>query len=194
VKSSFIQRDEKKNFFLCVFVFSLFRDIMTPLGLRLCISGAVAFLLGLVFALPPVHFNQSLFPNTRAMYTLHIEATQNGIMLVVMAFLSDICSFSPLLALILEFAAHTAAWMNIIPWLYIGFNGIVFDLRPGSVSMFSIGQAALNLKPLANNAELSANVALMLGACGVGAILSWSILLYGLLKVYFRSPKANKQK
>jgi hypothetical protein len=96
---------------------------MNKQSLRLFISGAFAFLVGLLFAMPPVHFNQALFPNTRAMYTLHIEATQNGIMLIVMGFLSQITTMSPAVAFVFEVCAHLGAWTNIVPWLYIGVTG-----------------------------------------------------------------------
>lgn len=145
------------------------------LEMRLLVSGSIMFMVGLVFALPPIHYNQALFPNTRSMFTLHVEATQNGIMLIALAYISTVIQLrSTPVRLLFEFASNLGAWMNVIPWLFAGITGCVVNFGPGTV-------AVTDLVPPANNAQLMGVVTLMLMLCGLGDLIAWTIVIINLL-------------
>lgn len=101
----------------------------SAMQLRLALSGAAMFMFfGLIPALPPVHFNKALFPGTRHMYTLHIEATSNGIMLAAVALFLPWLDIKGREPKILEWAMNVGAWMNVLPWLYGARTGAVMKV------------------------------------------------------------------
>eukprot|EP00697_Spironema_sp_BW2_P004859 gnl/Spiro4/16573_TR8921_c0_g1_i1.p1 gnl/Spiro4/16573_TR8921_c0_g1~~gnl/Spiro4/16573_TR8921_c0_g1_i1.p1 ORF type:complete len:166 (+),score=42.05 gnl/Spiro4/16573_TR8921_c0_g1_i1:47-544(+) len=144
---------------------------------RLFLSAAVMFLFfGLLPALPPLHFNKELFPGTRHMYTLHVEATQNGIMLFVLAFLLPYLELGALSRLVFEISANLGAWFNVFPWLYGALHGAVLK--------FGDGQQGGNhlATPPANNAQLAGAMETMLMLCALGDLIAWGIVVVVMAK------------
>jgi hypothetical protein len=61
---------------------------------------------------PSIHFNKDIFPGTRQMMTLHLEATQNGIMLIAMALMMPWLNLSKSTTIIYEVASNLGAWCD----------------------------------------------------------------------------------
>jgi hypothetical protein len=151
----------------------------SPTLIRLCLSGAVMFLVfGLIFAAPPLYENTALFPNTRLMKTLHLEGTQNGLMLVCLGYLSTLVKMGPTLSLTFELSAHVGAWMNVIPWLYGAYRGI----DASSISATNSMASSMAIRP--DNDELMSHIVVMLVLCMVGDIIAWGIVTVKLWGVY----------
>lgn len=128
---------------------------------------------GLIFSIPDIHYNKSLFPGTRNMYTLHVEATQNGIMLIVMGLLIPWLRLTKSVLMIYEIFAHIGAWFNVFPWLYGGIYGTVLKFGEGQVA----GNHLASIPP--DNDYHVGNMVMMLQLCTVGDIVAWFIALWG---------------
>lgn len=145
------------------------------------------FFFGLIPSFPPVMFNKEMVPGTRHFYTLHVEATQNGIMLIVIALMLPYLRLNSLLKFILEVSINIGAWMNVIPWVYGGLTGAVLILGEGQRS----GNYEANPPP--NNDILAGNMGLMLMACGIGDVIGWIIVLIGCLGAAVGEKEQNKK-
>ncbi|KAI9032425.1 hypothetical protein DFJ74DRAFT_702019 [Hyaloraphidium curvatum] len=149
----------------------------SPFQLRMGLSGAAMFLaFGLVPSIPDVMYNKKAFPGTRHMLTLHLEATQNGMMLGLIALFEPWLGLGPRTTQVLEVASNVGAWFNVLPWLY--------GARTGAVVKLGEGQSAGNLgapEP-AENAKHASRMGAMLMACTLGDLVAWGIICYGLAK------------
>lgn len=147
--------------------------------LRLIISGVAMFLFfGLIPSIPDIHYNKSWFPGTRNMYTLHVEATQNGMMLILMSFLLPWLHLSKSLLIIFEISAHIGAWFNVFPWIYGAIYGTVLKFGEGQVA----GNHLADVPP--DNDYHVGNMVIMLKLCTVGDIVAWSIAFCSLCYFY----------
>ncbi len=140
---------------------------------RLMLSGAVMFLCDLVFALPPLYFATDLFPGTRWMYTAHMEGIQNAFMLFSIAFLVPYLSLGARSRGVMEVGAHVGAWLNFLPWFYAAYTGVHLNYPARAVG------EAWNELP-ANNETYSAIVQGLLTTCGIGDLIAWGLIVWGL--------------
>ena len=141
---------------------------------RLHVNGAAMFLAGLVFALPPFY---ATFPGTRYMLTLHLEATQNALMLFAAAYLLQYARLPVALVRVVEVCLHVGAWCNVLPWLLLGYTGAVLDS-----SILPVTSTQITHTPPANNAELAQVAFAMLVVCATNVIAAWTLLLLGLAR------------
>lgn len=132
-------------------------------------------LFGLIPSLPPLHYS-ALFPGTRHMYTTHLQATQNGIMLLVVAMLAPWLQLSQRSTKIMEIGMHFGAWFNVIPWVYGGVTGAVLTFGKGQVGGNKDGD------PPADNEKHAKRIQAMLAICTIGDLTGWGMVLYGLAK------------
>mmetsp|Transcript_14188 Transcript_14188/g.36241 ORF Transcript_14188/g.36241 Transcript_14188/m.36241 type:complete len:168 (+) Transcript_14188:73-576(+) len=139
---------------------------------RLLVSGAVMFLFfGLIPALPPSYFGA---PGVRHMYTLHIEAITNALMLFAVSYLLDRVTFGCAFKCAVELLSNVGAWMNVFPWVLGAYTGAVFTMGEGQV-------AVAHNEPPENNAEICGYMEKMLICCALADILAWSLLVIGLV-------------
>lgn len=151
--------------------------------LRLFITAAVIFLFfGLIPALPAVHFNKAIFPGTRHMYTLHLEATANGVMVIALGLLQPFLELSGVLGVVFEVMLYMGVWFNIVPWVIGARNSVVLKLGEGQVGLDP------RMVPGPHNEFYVSLIGTMLTLCGVGIITAWAITLFALLRRYFAEP------
>lgn len=155
--------------------------IMESTQWRLIVSGTIMFLFfGLIPSLPPIHFNKDVFPGTRHMMTLHLQATQNGIMLIVMALIMPWLNLSNrTTSLVYEVASNLGAWFNVVPWIYAARTAVVMQYHPETFE----GQVSGNKDavPPENNAYYVSIIVPMLQVCAVSDVIAWTIALVALL-------------
>ena len=149
---------------------------LSNLQCRLFLSATVMMLpFGLVVAMPQIHYNKRLFPSTRLMTTLHLEATQNSLMLAVVGLMLPFVKLSDTLLLVLETSLNVGAWMNVLPWLYGGYTGAVMPYIEGSLS------DQRNQTVPKNNEVLVGRIQSCLMTCGLGDTIAWSLVAFGLV-------------
>jgi hypothetical protein len=152
-----------------------------------CTRFQVSLCPGLIPSIPPVHFNKQWFPSTRFMYTLHLQATQNGMMLMLMAIIGEYLQLSPFVFVVVEISANIGAWFNVLPWIYAAYTGAILNLSPNAVAV----ESGI---PLPHNGDLVSNITIMLGLCTVGDIISWLILFVALVRKYAVGGVAKSKK
>jgi hypothetical protein len=149
---------------------------------RLIISGTIMFLFfGLIPSFPPIHFNKDVFPGTRHMMTVHLEATQNGIMLIAMALIMPWLNLSnSTILLVYEVAANLGAWFNVFPWIYAARTAAVLQFHPETFE----GQVTGNKDaiPPENNDYHVSIIIPMLMICAISDVIAWTIALVALLQ------------
>ena len=162
---------------------------LEPQQVRLLLSGTIMFLFfGLFLAMPDIAYNETWFPGGWHIYTLHVEATQNGIMLWIVALMLPFLAVkNKWLLLVLEASVNVGAWMNVLPWLYGARTGAL--LRMGK---WQRSAPPTSVETPENNEELCANMGLMLMLCALGDILAFGIVLVGLLKNMMSGGKAKQ--
>jgi len=130
---------------------------------------------GLIPSIPDIMYNRTLFPGGRHMYTLHVQATQNGIMIFVLALLLPYLHLSSFISFIFEVSINLGGWFNVIPWLYGAIHGTVLKMGEGQL----VGNH-LAIPPPDNEKQVDILVT-GLKICVLGDVLAWVIVLVALL-------------
>jgi hypothetical protein len=153
------------------------------------LSGVVMFLFfGLIVALPQIHYNRDLFPGTWHMYVWHMEAIQNGLMLMIVALVIPFLELSIMPLTAMEVLIHIGAWFNVFPWIYGARTGAIFVMHE-----FARSQPPEGVPKPENNEELVGAIVVMLTICALSDILGFGLLLYGLVnKMMMGSSKEKK--
>ena len=116
------------------------------------------------------------------MMTIHLEATQNGIMLIVLALIMPWLNLSnsTTTLLVYEVASNLGAWFNVIPWIYAARTAAVLQFHPETFE----GQVSGNKDavPPENNDYYVSIIVPMLQICAVSDVIAWTIALVALLQ------------
>ena len=120
------------------------------------------------------------------MISMHLEATQNGMMLIIMAMILPTLKLGSFTRIVYEISAHIGAWCNVLPWLYGGITGAVLKM-PGHGQVYgNIGAV-----PPVNNQVHVGIMTTALIACTIGDVISWGIVLAALIQANIKVQNAQ---
>jgi hypothetical protein len=122
------------------------------------------------------------------MITLHLEGTQNGMMLIIMGLILPLLKLSTWISLIYEFTANIGAWFNVIPWLFAAYTGAVVRMGEGQVC------GGIGMTPPKDNDYYVSFIGPMLMSCALGDIVSWGIAVYSILYNLFSKSSSIEKK
>ena len=141
---------------------------------------------GLIPSIPDIMYNKKLFPGTRHMITLHLEGTQNGMMLIILALLIPFLNLSGLTKIIYEISANAGAWFNVLPWFVGGLTGAVLKMAEGQL----VGN--LGAVPPENNTGITNLMTTMLVVCTIGDLVAWFIVFVALIQLALSEARKNE--
>ncbi|KAJ3328695.1 hypothetical protein HDU76_009473 [Blyttiomyces sp. JEL0837] len=104
------------------------------------------------------------------MITLHLQSTQNGIMLLALTYLHPYLNLSKPISIIFEISSNLGAWLNVLPWVYAAMTGAVVKVGDGQI----LGN--VNGVVPTDNVLFNERIGMMLMTCALGDILAWGIV------------------